>query len=120
MTKTITIQTWDRSSPIAWDVVSERFGVLDQKGREIGGNVHTCTCTWRIETQETADWAVERTITRRDGEVTYQWSPQATRDGRSYGAGHRWSHCATIEERDAAIAAYFASARKRAAKKAAI
>lgn len=90
------------------------FNVLDKKGRAIGGVANL--------------YEADRTIAERElyvscpqGEVkpagrVYGYSPHATRDGEWFGAiqGTQWFD--TAEQRDAAVARYFANAEKRAKK----
>ena len=60
------------------------------------------------------DWATISPPKRADGEVTFAFTPHATRDGVRFGASQRPRHFSTIAERDEKIEEYFANARKRA------
>ena len=117
---------------------AERFGVVDSKGREVGGMVSLTTVTYATTLSHTtelnADPAIranqlknnEKNAARwaernaKEGErVVFCYEPHATRDGTRFGASHARKEFKTEAARAAAVAKYFAGARKRAEKNAA-
>jgi hypothetical protein len=89
----------------------QSFGIYDKKGREIGGRY--------VISQVDFEPLPEGSITG------YLQAPgryiigccHALRDGKGYGALHRDTYFASLEEAQAAADKYFASAAKRAAKR---
>jgi hypothetical protein len=86
------------------------FGVRDSKGRVLGANVATGRRVFEAAQVGNGSW-----WTLAPGTHFY-FCPQATRDGRGFGATQGARYFATAAERDAAVARYLDSARKRAAK----
>lgn len=88
----------------------EDFQVVDAKGRKIGAMVTTFEIDY-VEIQEDS-----QSFWRQAPGHYFVMCPQATRDGKPYGACQRDQLFTTEAERNAARAKYFAGARKRAAK----
>lgn len=92
------------------DVSVERrgFGLIDTKGRELGGSVRLST----------ADYVAAEDQGWPDLEpgTYYEAEPHATRAGRSFGALQREHRFTTLEARAAYVEKYFREAAKRAAK----
>ncbi len=84
------------------------FGMIDAKGRRVGATVYIAT---HIYTPSDNNWGHAV-----DPGTYYAFRPTATRDGASFGAVQASRLFTTTEERDAAIADYFAKAEKRARK----
>jgi len=89
------------------------FGILDQKGREIGAKITTFTVT-RIQT----DCEDENRLSNPEDIGTHiAYRAQATRNGKSFGALQYENWCKTDEERKQKIEKYLEDAKKRALKK---
>jgi len=94
------------------------FGITDRKGRAIGAQI----ATWEAEyvpvaaDQADKDYGPEGWYINRQPGRYYGFRPWATRNGKHYGAMQPSYLYATTEEREAAIAKYLDSARKRNAK----
>lgn len=111
-------RTWHSGRDLQERKVS--FGIKDERGREIGADIDTGVTTFRLVTQEEWDsqpsWGGGYyTVPAGD---QYWYCPQATRNGKKYGALQRQQFFPTAAERDAAVEKYLANAKKRAAKKA--
>lgn len=88
----------------------EAFGVKDGKGRELGAIAYLGTRkVTQVADRDFGSCALEADL--GDWFIFY---PDATRDGKSFGASHGSRKFRTEAERDAAVVAYLASARKRA------
>lgn len=86
------------------------FGLKDSKGREIGALITRAIATFS-ENEPGKTWG----YTKPAG--TYlTFCPHATRNGKTYGACQHERYFDTEAEREDAISAYLANARKRAAK----
>lgn len=101
-------------------ITENTLGMFDAKGREIGYTVETYYVEWTAHecrygafTQEQAQAEATERNNRR-----FAVRIQATRDNRRYGAYQAPRYFACPALRDAAIIAYVADAKKRAAKKA--
>jgi hypothetical protein len=86
------------------------FGARDSKGRVLGARVATGRRAFEEAQEGDGCW-----WTLSPG-VHFYFCPQATRDGKGFGATQGARYFATAEERDTAVARYLDSARKRAAK----
>lgn len=101
----------------------------DRLRRRIGTNVSRCTVTTArvmrytdtgegvpvgtdLNAQPRRPWDYHQEATP----PAYGWAPHATRNGAIYGASQPWAWFDTEAEREADVARYLASARKRAAK----
>jgi hypothetical protein len=84
--------------------ISGNFDVYDDKGRVIGYKIYLMSV---------------KLIAHKEGYIDmpegkcYAFYPQATRDGKKYGAGQSTRFFATEEERSKAIDEYISSAFKR-------
>jgi hypothetical protein len=96
------------------ETITRSFGVLDAKGREIGGSI---SIGREIRTPRLAE-AKGYSITKECGEWLTA-SPGALRDGKRFGSSHGWQYFSSQAELDAYVAKYFADAEKRARKAAA-
>lgn len=88
------------------------FGLQDKRGRAIGCIVYRAT----VEYIAHPDGDAARSWSTVDPGVYFSWTPQATRNGSSYGATQSANLCKTELEREQAIEKYLKAARKRAAK----
>ncbi len=89
---------------------SENFGIVDEKGREIGASVHTFEVDF-VEVPA-GTWGAYNTTAGH----YFGFFPRALRAGKGFGAIKPNQLFATASERDAAVAKYLAGARKRASK----
>jgi hypothetical protein len=91
-------------------IVHNNFGVLDERGRMIGAKIRTSEIT------RTKKRMVEFGCMCLESQLGfhYEFIPQATRDGKPFGASQLGDIFRTIEERNVAIKKYLESARKRA------
>lgn len=100
--------------------IERTFDAVDTKGRVFGASVRPFSCEYKPETCELWDTesnrrSVEETNrTRKAGHRYFGFRPHATRGGKSYGASQGERIFETAEQRDAAIAKYFATAEKGA------
>lgn len=90
------------------------FGINDKYGRPIGAYIYR----WTIKFTPAPEGATYWTNVEALG-MKYAFSPQATRNGKNYGALQADRYFETKAERDAAIARYLKNARQRAGKLAA-
>lgn len=93
----------------------ESFGAYDEKGRAIGAYITTGVHEFRAVA---SDEDPLRRFWRMPAGRYFHFTPHATRDQRPYGAMQSRAYFTTEAERDAAIAEYLASAKKRAEAKA--
>jgi len=91
-------------------IVHNNFGVLDERGRMIGAKIRTSEITRTKKRQTRCGFVC---LESQLG-FHYDFTPQATRDGKPFGASQSGYIFRTIEERDVAIKKYLESARKRA------
>jgi len=108
-----------RESAITYDALTT--GAADKKGRAIGLRV----ARWAARLVVLHDTANGEPIARRADRympsgaweprpgTVFAWQPQATRDGRPYGASQESRAFDTCEEREADIAAYIGRFIKR-------
>lgn len=89
------------------------FGMMDEKGRRLG-----CEIFLSVETFTPApDGAVCYYCDIRP-DTYFAFKPQATRNGKPFGATQSTRRCMTEAEREAAIATYINGARNRASENA--
>lgn len=93
------------------DVVD--FGLLDQKGRRIEAHIYFFEINF---VEVPGDWEHPYYIHMSPGHYLGA-RMQATRNDKEFGASQYDSYFHTEEERDAAVAKYLLSARKRAAQR---
>jgi hypothetical protein len=108
-----------RTGAVTYDAVTT--GATDKKGRAIGLRV----ARWDADLVVLLDTATGEPIARRADRympsgvweprpgTVFAWQPQATRDGRPYGASQESRAFDTREEREADIAAYVGRFIKR-------
>lgn len=99
------------------------FDAADKKGRKIGASAWCCSQVLTPVPQEEIDrgwygWIFEG-ADELNGATIYSYTPHGTRDGKDFGAFQGRFYFTSEQERDAAVAKYFANAEKRAIKKAA-
>jgi hypothetical protein len=88
---------------------SHSFGAVDERGRVIGAEVWT----GEVDYVPFVPTPVETGYNTPAGHY-FAFRPSATRNGKPYGAAQYVRIFSTQAERDAAVAAYLKSARKRA------
>lgn len=102
--------------------IRRETGVVDAKGRKIGCMAEIRRSEWSRNTSALAYGysakaceemggcmvGLHARINAGETPVTFEFSPRATRDGKSYGASHRATHFATEAEALVAAEAYFA------------
>lgn len=89
------------------------FGVRDSKGRVIGAMVSLFEGERTLVEHKVWIGCAQGPV-KAAGHV-YGFTPQATRDGESYGASQAARTFDSAKERDEAVATYFSKAQKRAA-----
>jgi len=92
------------------------FGSLDKRGREVGAIIVRRSLTVELAPNQAETWGYLASTELPVGTFRFVFLPQATRDGKAFGACQPNSYFETEEAREAAIAKYLAGAKKRAAK----
>lgn len=100
-----TKKIWFGQSSIA----SGEFDIFDTKGRRIGFEIHL----YEIQLVEIGENYTGMLYTDKLPGHYFVFYPQATRDGKKYGACQQDRFFKTKEERQIEIAKYIDSARKR-------
>tara|TARA_R110002020_G_scaffold472424_1_gene700400 strand:+ start:42 stop:389 length:348 start_codon:yes stop_codon:yes gene_type:complete len=90
------------------------FGVFDNRGRTVGAIIHIQQL--EVAALERVNFQTFIDVECPANGVLFQWTPQATRGGGEFGACQHRRVCCTMEEVDAQIGKYLASAKKRAIK----
>lgn len=90
------------------------FGFRDKRGREVGAFIVRRAITVELAEEKSASHLA--TTGLPPGASRFVFLPQATRDGKAFGACQPDSYFETEEAREEAIAKYLAGAKKRAAK----
>ena len=115
MTKIETVKSDRKMTETGSDV--RGFGVHDAKRREIGATVYLGTASFTRKSDNATHWYPVDPA--RIGKKMFYFTPSATRAGEAYGASQTANFFFSEDERDAAVAKYFAAAEKRAQKTAA-
>lgn len=98
------------------------FGLVDNKGRDVGAYVKTFTEVYRdatpeeIAAGEAREYDPGMRVYRIPAGTYYCFTPYATRDSAHFGASNTANTYHTQTARDAAVAEYFKRAQKRAIK----
>lgn len=94
------------------------FGTFDNRGRSTGAKIRTCRRIMiEYNPEEEKTWGIGGY--RLPAGEYFVWCPHTTRNGAYYGPVQTEQFCASLAERDAAIAKYLKDAAKRASKLAA-
>ena len=105
-------QTIEKSRKLV-DTQSHDFGVWDKSGRDVGANIEVRQLEVVSEEMTSGSyWAIDCP----ENGVIFTWTPNASRNGKDFGACQHPKVCTTREEVDAQIKKYLASAKKRAIK----
>lgn len=91
--------------------IAKRFGVFDQKGRELGAKLNLLS-----ETFTAFEEPVCGVYYNVEPGRYFSFVPKATRSGVPFGASQAVRRFRTLEERNEAIDKYFRDAEKRARK----
>lgn len=92
--------------------VERTFDAKDSKGRVLGSIVWMGTS--EVAEQKNPNGCYYRVEASAIGTTQFFMEPHALRNGEQFGALQRRRYFPTIEARDAAVAAYFLNAEKRA------
>lgn len=119
-----TVEVTDTPGTIIKSLHRQSFGVVDQKGREVGAVAKLYGVTYRDATPE--ELALKEGTLRERYEGPHishipagsYWcfTPSVTRGGDDFGPSQNSKWYTNAADRDAAVTEYFASARKRAVK----
>ena len=99
---------------VTGEPIRRHFYAHDTKGRQFGAKVFPYACEYEL--YESECWGPPRPVTVEAGRIYYCFQPQAMRGNASFGSSQQHRRFDTLEQRRAAIEAYFATAEKGALK----